>query len=82
MLPVEIFSPDYVISYVRPLYLWIFFLAVLVIVFIFSKIIIFHLNKYKEYSPLTNLAQKIFNLGMIILYILAVICVILYTLAN
>jgi hypothetical protein len=80
MIPVEIFTPSLVISYIRPAYLWLFFLVVLIIVFIFTKIILFHLNKYNEYSPLTNLAQKVFKIGMIILYLLAVFSLILYTL--
>jgi len=80
MIDTEVFSASSIIDYIRPAYLWLFFLIVLVIVFIFTKIILFHLNKYKDYSPLTDLAQRVFRMGMMILYILAAIFLILFSL--
>ncbi len=65
------FSINDILNYVQTPHLAILFLLVFVLTVIFSVAVLWHLNKYKDHSPLTILAELIFVIGIVIFISLA-----------
>lgn len=74
------FSVNDILNYVKPVHLEVVVTLVFLFALIFSIIILFHLNKYKDYSPITILVKSFYLLGIIVLVLLAFICVNIYSL--
>lgn len=73
-------SINSILSYIRPIHLEVFITIIFFIVFIFSIIILFHLNKYRDYNPITIFIEILYLLGIIILFSTAFVCVNIYSL--
>jgi len=74
------FSISNLLNYIQPVYLEVILTLVFIFVLIFSIIILFHLNKYRDYNPVTILVEILYLLGIIIFFSLSFICVNLYSL--
>lgn len=76
------FSINDILDYIQPIHLEVFVTFVFLFALVFSIIILFHLNKYKDYSPITILIKIAYLLGIIILFLLAFTCVNIYSLLK
>lgn len=64
---------------VKPLHLGLLFVMAASVSILVSIAVLYHFNKYRNYSPVTILAEIIYVLGIVLLFVIALVYLVLFS---